>query len=154
MLWYIIMHKCTFLAIHDHTGIAKLLFVLTTNAVTDRDSVYPCIIYFIVSYLYISGVIIPAFMLLCMYCAFIRMLSFVRKWRNKTDQSINKWLKSLSGEPLSIKVPSQHNRNTRYKGKTVSTPCLSLWWESQHMERRHYISTGPGISIVKCRYQY
>ena len=48
-----------------------------------------CIIYFAVFYLCICRVILPAFMLLCMYCAFIRMLYFVRKWRNKTDESIN-----------------------------------------------------------------
>ena len=82
------MHKCTSLAIHDDTGIAKLLFILTSNGATDRDSGYSCIIYFTVFYLYICGVILPTFMLLCMYYAFIRILYFVRKWRNKTDQSI------------------------------------------------------------------
>ena len=62
--------------------------MLTSNGATDKDLVYSCIIYFTVFYLYICGVILPAFILLCMYCAFIRMLYFVRKWRNKTDQSI------------------------------------------------------------------
>ena len=59
------MHKCTSLAIHDDTGIAKLLFILTSNGATDRDSVHSCMIYFTVFYLYICGVILPAFMLLC-----------------------------------------------------------------------------------------
>ena len=31
-----------------------------------------------------------------MYCAFIRMLYFIRKWRNKTDQSINQLLQRIS----------------------------------------------------------
>ena len=76
---YTIMNKCTSLAIHDDTGIAKLLFILTTNGATERDSVYSCFIYFTVFYMYICGVILPAFLLLCMYCASIRMLYFVRK---------------------------------------------------------------------------
>ena len=83
---YTIMHKCTSLAKHDDTGIAKLLFILTTNGATDRDSVCTFIIYFTVFYLYICGIILQGFTL-CMYCALKRMLYFVRKWRNKTDQS-------------------------------------------------------------------
>ena len=71
-------------------GYRKTFFILTSNRDTDRDSVYSCIIYFTVFYLYICGVILPAFMLLCMYCAFIRMLYFVRTWRNITDQSKEK----------------------------------------------------------------
>ena len=73
-------------------GYRNTFIHFTNNGATDRDSVYSCIIYFTVFYLYICGIILPAFMLLCMYCAFIRMLYFVRKWRNKTDQSINQYL--------------------------------------------------------------
>ena len=94
------MHKCTSLAIHDDTGIAKLLFILTTNGATDRDSVYSCIIYFTVFYLYICGVILPAFMFLCMYFAFMCMLCFVRKWRNKTDQSVNAIYSKAAGSQI------------------------------------------------------
>ena len=122
------MHKCTSLAIHDDTGIAKLLFILTSNGATDRDSVYSCIIYFTIFYLYICGVILPAFMLLCMYCALIRMLYFVRKWRNKTDQSLQvstRWaLQKWNGEQNISWVSDVYWVSTRWAFGEYWQRCL------------------------------
>ena len=89
------MHKCTSLAIHDDTGIAKLLFILTTNGATDRDSVYSCIIYFTVSYLYICGVI---YQLLCCYVCIVLLYTCCTLSENDEIKLINQ---SINTEKLS-----------------------------------------------------
>ena len=79
------MHKCTSLAIHDDTDIATLLFILTSNGATDRDSGYSSIIYSTGFYLYICGVILP----LCCYVCIVLLCACCTLSENDEIKLIN-----------------------------------------------------------------
>ena len=86
------MHKCTSLAIHDDTGIAKLLFILATNGATDRDSVYSCIIYFTVFYLYD---VVLFYQLLCFYVCILLLCACCALSENDEIKLINQSVNAI-----------------------------------------------------------